>query len=70
MPHPAPSAPEPVGGGGDVLAAGVVYLGTEYLSAGVARFARANILGVLAALAVAVLLVREHRRLAAAEPAA
>jgi AAA family ATP:ADP antiporter len=56
--------------GGDVLAAGLVYLGTQYLSAGVARFARANILVVLAALAVAMLLVREHRRLTAAEAAA
>jgi AAA family ATP:ADP antiporter len=51
--------------GGDLLAAGLVFLGTQYLSASAARFARANILVVLGALAVAVLLIREHRRLTA-----
>jgi AAA family ATP:ADP antiporter len=51
--------------GGDMLAAGFIFLGTQFLSAGAARFARLNILVVLAALAVAVLLVREHRRFTA-----
>jgi hypothetical protein len=51
---------------GDMLAAGVVYLGTHVLVRGVAGFARVNILIVCAALLVAVLLLREYRRLTAA----
>jgi AAA family ATP:ADP antiporter len=48
---------------GDMLAAGVVFLGTHMLSFGVAGFARANIAVVLIAIGVAVLLLREYRRL-------
>ena len=48
---------------GDMLAAGVVFLGTHLLSFGVAGFARANIAVVLIALGVAVLLLREYRRI-------
>ena len=56
---------------GDMLAAGVVFVGTHLLSLGVAGFARANIAVVLIALGVAVLLLREYRRItapAAAQP--
>jgi ATP:ADP antiporter, AAA family len=58
---------------GDMLAAGVVFLGTHLLSFGVAGFARANIGVVLIAFGVAVLLLREYRRLTASssdEPSA
>jgi AAA family ATP:ADP antiporter len=48
---------------GDMLAAGVVFLGTHGLALGVAGFARANIAVVLIAIFVAVLLLREYRRL-------
>lgn len=48
---------------GDMLAAGVVFLGTHLLSFGVAGFARANIAVVLIAIGVAVLLLREYRRI-------
>jgi AAA family ATP:ADP antiporter len=48
---------------GDMLAAGVVYAGTHLLSRGVAGFARVNILIVTLAIVVAVLLLREYRRL-------
>ena len=54
---------------GDMLAAGVVFLGTHLLSFGVAGFARTNILIVLAAIGVGVLLLREYRRLTASAPA-
>ena len=54
---------------GDVLAAGVVLLGTHWLSLGVAGFARANILIVLAAIGVGVLLLRAHRSLTASATA-
>ena len=50
---------------GDLLAAGVVFLGTHWLTLGVAGFARTNILIVLAAIGVGVLLLREYRRLTA-----
>jgi AAA family ATP:ADP antiporter len=50
---------------GDMLAAGVVFLGTHRLAFGVAGFARANIAIVLGAIGVAVLLLREYRRLTA-----
>jgi AAA family ATP:ADP antiporter len=52
---------------GDMLAAGVVFLGTHLLHRGVAGFARLNVLIVLAAMGVAVLLLREYRRLTASE---
>jgi AAA family ATP:ADP antiporter len=48
---------------GDMLAAGVVYVGTHWLSRGVAGFARVNIVIVALAIVVAVLLLREYRRL-------
>jgi AAA family ATP:ADP antiporter len=54
---------------GDMLAAGVVFLGTHVFHRGVAGFARANVLIVLAALGVATLLLREYRRITAAETA-
>jgi AAA family ATP:ADP antiporter len=47
---------------GDVLALGVVLLGTQ-LGLGVAGFARANVMIVLVALGVASMLLREYRRL-------
>jgi len=50
---------------GDLLAAGVVFLGTHMLSFGVAGFAHTNIAVVLIAIGVAVLLLREYRRLTA-----
>jgi len=53
---------------GDMLAAGVVFVGTHLLTFGVAGFARANIAFVLIAIGVAVLLLREYYRLT--EPAA
>jgi asparagine N-glycosylation enzyme membrane subunit Stt3 len=48
-----------------MLAAGLVFVGTHLLSRGVAGFARANILIVAAAIFVAVLLLREYRKLTA-----
>jgi len=53
---------------GDMLAAGVVFLGTHLLSFSVAGFAHANIAFVLIAIGVAILLLREYYRLT--EPAA
>ena len=53
---------------GDMLAAGVVFLGTQLLSFSVAGFALANIAFVLIAIGVAVLLLREYFRLTAPEP--
>ncbi len=50
---------------GDMLAAGVVFLGTHLLSFGVAGFAHANIAFVLIAIGVAILLLREYYRLTA-----
>ena len=50
---------------GDMLAAGVVFVGTHLLSFGVAGFARSNIAVVLIAMGVAVLLLREYRRITA-----
>jgi AAA family ATP:ADP antiporter len=49
---------------GDVLAALLVFLGTHVIALGVAGFAWANIAVVLAAIGVALLLLREYRRLA------
>ena len=51
---------------GDMLAGAAVFLGTHLLSFGVAGFARGNIAVVLMAIGVAVLLLREYRRLAPA----
>jgi AAA family ATP:ADP antiporter len=48
---------------GDMLAAGLVFVGTHLLPRGVAGFARVSILFVAVAIFVAVLLLREHRRL-------
>jgi AAA family ATP:ADP antiporter len=48
---------------GDMLAAGVVFLGTHLLTFSVGDFARANIAFVLIAVGVAILLLREYRRL-------
>ncbi len=50
---------------GDMLAAGVVFVGTHLLTFGVAGFARANIAFVLIAIGVAILLLREYIRLTA-----
>jgi ATP:ADP antiporter, AAA family len=48
---------------GDMLAAGVVYLGTNILSFSVPGFAYANIAFVLIAVGVAIILLREYYRL-------
>jgi AAA family ATP:ADP antiporter len=50
---------------GDMLAAGVVFLGTQLLSFSVAGFAHANIAFVLIAIGVAILLLLEYYRLSA-----
>jgi len=48
---------------GDLMAAGVVYIGTEFLSLSSSGFAMTNLLFVAASIGVALLLLREHRRL-------
>jgi AAA family ATP:ADP antiporter len=56
---------------GDMLAAGVVFVGTHLLTFSVTSFALSNIAFVLMAIGVAVLLLREYNRItapAAAEP--
>ena len=54
---------------GDMLAAGVVFVGTHLVHSAVVGFARINIIFVLLAMVVAWLLLREYRRLtSAAEP--
>jgi AAA family ATP:ADP antiporter len=50
---------------GDMLAAGVVFVGTHLVHRGVPGFARLNIIFVLLAMLVAWLLLREYRRLTA-----
>src|SRR6185295_5551733 len=50
---------------GDVLGAGLVFLGTHGLGLGVAGFARANVVVVLASIGVAFPMLREYRRLVA-----
>jgi AAA family ATP:ADP antiporter len=50
---------------GDVLAAGLVFLGTHGLRLGVPGFARTNVVVVLLAIGVASLTLREYRRLVA-----
>jgi AAA family ATP:ADP antiporter len=51
---------------GDLLSAGLVWLGTEWLALNVASFAWANVGLILAWIAVAVLVLRENRRLVSA----
>jgi hypothetical protein len=55
---------------GDLLAAGVVFLGTHVLHRGVAGFARVTVVTVLAAMRVATLRLREYHRLTASESSA
>ena len=50
---------------GDMLAAGVVFVGTQMLSFSVTNFACANIAFVLIAIGVAILLLREYNRITA-----
>lgn len=50
---------------GDMLAAGVVFVGTHLLTFGVTSFACANIAFVLIGIAVAILLLREYNRMTA-----
>ena len=46
-----------------MLAAGVVFVGTQLLSFSVTSFALANIAFVLMAIGVAILLLREYKRI-------
>ena len=55
---------------GDLLAAGVVFVGTNLIPRGVAGFARLNVVLVLVAMVAAWLLLREYRRLTAPGEAA
>jgi len=55
---------------GDMLAAGVVFVGTRLVHRGVPGFARLNMVFVVLAMVVAWLLLREYRRLTVAAPAA
>lgn len=48
--------------GGDVIAALGIFLGTTYLSFGVERFARVNILGVLIWISICFLIIREYKK--------
>jgi len=50
---------------GDLLSAGLVYVGTTWLALGVQGFALSNLILIVAWLAVAGLLLREHRRVVA-----
>jgi AAA family ATP:ADP antiporter len=50
---------------GDLISAGIVFVGTSWLAFGVEGFAVTNLVLVLAWLAVAGLLLREHRRVVA-----
>ena len=52
---------------GDMLAAGVVFVGTHLVHSAVVGFARINIVFVLLAMVVAWLLLREYRRLTSAD---
>jgi AAA family ATP:ADP antiporter len=54
---------------GDMIAAGVVFVGTHLVHRGVAGFARLNMVFVGLALLVSWRLLREYRRLTAASPA-
>jgi ATP:ADP antiporter, AAA family len=53
---------------GDLLSAGLVYLGTTVLALSVQGFARTNLVLITVWISVALLLVREHRRLASSPP--
>jgi AAA family ATP:ADP antiporter len=55
---------------GDMLAAGVVFLGTHIVHRGVPGFARLNMIFVVLAVVVAWLVLREYRRLTVTAPAA
>jgi AAA family ATP:ADP antiporter len=55
---------------GDMLAAGVVFVGTHLVHRGVPGFARLNMVFVVLAMVVAWLLLREYRRFTVAAPAA
>lgn len=55
---------------GDMLAAGVVFVGTHLIQRGVGAFARLNMVFVLLACGVAWLLLGEYRRLTAERPTA
>jgi hypothetical protein len=50
---------------GDLASAGLVFVGTGFLEFGPQQFASANVVLCLVSLAVAVLLLKEYRRLAA-----
>jgi AAA family ATP:ADP antiporter len=54
---------------GDVLSAGLVYLGTTVLALNMQGFARANLVLVVLWIAVALLLIREYRALSARKAA-
>jgi AAA family ATP:ADP antiporter len=54
---------------GDMLAAGVVFVGTHLVHRGVPGFARLNMVFVVLAVVVASLLLREYRRLTVTAPA-
>ena len=56
--------------GGDVLSAGIVFLGTTVLHLETSGFAGANVCLTLLWIAVAVLILRRHRELAPEKPAA
>jgi AAA family ATP:ADP antiporter len=51
---------------GDLLSAGIVYVGTTWLALGVRGFAGTNLVLIVAWIGVAILLLREHRRVVAA----
>jgi AAA family ATP:ADP antiporter len=55
---------------GDMVAAGVVFVGTHLVQRGVGGFARLNMVFVVLAVVVAWLVLREYRGLTAAAPAA
>jgi AAA family ATP:ADP antiporter len=50
---------------GDLFSAGIVFVGTTWLALGVPGFAFSNVILTVAWLAVAILLLREHRRVMA-----
>ena len=52
---------------GDVISAGIVFAGTQWLALNVAGFAKANILFVIVWVALGVLLLREYRKITAAQ---
>ena len=52
---------------GDVISAGIVFAGTQWLALNVAGFAKANILFVIVWVVLGVLLLREYRKITAAQ---